>query len=112
LSKYLLSAHGVGGAFRILGAGFTVVTLLLAGLAKALYAFNLLSIGWAFLPLAASGIVVVLVRVIIPVPISSLAVFCYLGFTFLVTLAVTIMVTPFPRTQMVGVVSRLAKGPI
>lgn len=30
LSKYLLSAHGVGGAFRILGAGFTVVTLLLA----------------------------------------------------------------------------------
>jgi OFA family oxalate/formate antiporter-like MFS transporter len=30
LSKYLLGAYGVGGAFRILGAAFTVVTLLLA----------------------------------------------------------------------------------
>ena len=30
LTKFLLGAHGVNGAFRILGVGFTVVTLLLA----------------------------------------------------------------------------------
>ncbi|MDD4871880.1 MAG: oligosaccharide flippase family protein [Kiritimatiellae bacterium] len=61
------------------------------------------------LPLAASLLVATLVRVIIPLPVSLLAMVCHLAFVFLLTLSVTLTVTPFPRMQMGMFLARLVK---